>query len=819
MKKTLKLYLIIILTLMCSFTSIRYYPDAISGVHLLKVTEDTVHLVQDAANIEQLPKHFRKCTDKVDIPEGVTLNLSGLDKLNISGSAQFSEITLNLIKDAIGSDHSIIAVDLRQESHGFINGTAVSFKNEKNNANAGLTLEQVIKTENEDLKSIQLNEPLTLYNTKKVIIPERVENEALLTENKSIGYLRVPVTDGKLPSDDMVVYFITFVNNQPKDSWLHFHCKAGIGRTTTFMIMYDIMKNCNEVSLYDIITRQVLLSKISLKDAQDFYSGEHHDFLTSFYTDYKNGCYHDKCSLDSGQFNSILNCSCVTSNTYNSYTKNSIIPKFLYVISESDMTSSEQTMVATLQGIVATQSDKQIYIITPKEPDYETWLNDLKSNCKVKYKVLKDPWKLVRKFSSFVDGYVLYNGTTSPSINNACTVASLKNAIAIDESLEAKVINYGISNLIEDCRNTDKYWAYNNLWDSGLNHSIVIELSPDKTMALRDYAITAKALVFYENDVKDDSLRKNIFSSLNNNSHCLGWGPDEHTNVSIASTYGVDVIAADWSYNLSVLSSYPLWVQTQKSTPDIPGEDGVHYVTFIMSDGDNLQWLLGSNYSSKNWYGSPYRGNFNLGWSLSPSLYYLAPTVFNKYYESASFSKYNDNFLVPPSGNGYMYPSKFPLHKLDSYTKILNDYMEKVDQHNVLILDDDALYRKDLWDKYTCHKNIDGLFYLNYAKNNSYEGEITWSNNKPIVACRDLLWGGLEDGVTVIDNINKRIELGYTDITSPDSYTFIYVHVWSKTMDNVQDVVNKLNNNPKVKIVTPDTFIKLIKENVAPTDL
>ena len=38
---------------------------------------------------------------------------------------------------------------------------------------------------------------------------------------------------------------------------------------------------------------------------------------------------------------------------------------------------------------------------------------------------------------------------------------------------------------------------------------------------------------------------------------CLGWGPDEHTNVSIASSFGIDTIAADWSYNLSVLSSYP----------------------------------------------------------------------------------------------------------------------------------------------------------------------------------------------------------------------------------------------------------------------
>ena len=141
--------------------------------------------------------------------------------------------------------------------------------------------------------------------------------------------------------------------------------------------------------------------------------------------------------------------------------------------------------------------------------------------------------------------------------------------------------------------------------------------------------------------------------------------------------------------------------------------------------------------------------------------------------------------------------------------------MAKVDQYNVLILDDEAFYRKDLWDKYTSHTNIEGLLYLNYDKSNSYEGKIIWSNNKPVVSCRDLLWSGLEDENQLISNINNRINSGYTNINDPNSYSFVYVHVWSNTMDNVYDVVNKLNKNPKVKIATPDNFMKLIQRNLA----
>lgn len=141
--------------------------------------------------------------------------------------------------------------------------------------------------------------------------------------------------------------------------------------------------------------------------------------------------------------------------------------------------------------------------------------------------------------------------------------------------------------------------------------------------------------------------------------------------------------------------------------------------------------------------------------------------------------------------------------------------MVKIDQHNVLILDDEAFHRKDLQDKYTSHTNIEGLLYLNYDKNNSYEGKIIWSNNKPVVSCRDLLWLGLEDENQLISNINNRINSGYTNINDPNSYSFVYVYVWSNTMDNVYDVVNKLNKNPKVKIVTPDNFMKLIQRNLA----
>ena len=513
--------------------------------------------------------------------------------------------------------------------------------------------------------------------------------------------------------------------------------------------------------------------------------------------------------------NNFISCNSLSKNTSN-YIKNPIIPTYLYVISQDTMTPSERTMIATLQGLVNNTSSFQIYTLNSKQPDYQIWLDDLMNNYGISYEVIVDPWDLLDIFKGYINGYILYskNSLKDPSINNACSLASLNNSIVITKDMQDKVISHGITNLTEDCSNSDNEWAYKNLWDSGLNHSIVIELSPDKDTSLRDYGIMTKSLIFYEDSIKDTSFRDKVFSSMDENSICLGWGPDEFINVSTASKYGVSIVAADWSYNLTVLSSFPSIPINQKSLMNLPSKKDVHTVTFIMSDGDNQQWNLGTNYSSPKWYGSSYRGTFNLGWSLSPSLFYLTPTVFNLYYNNAASGSYNDYFVVSPSGNGYMYPSKFDKNSLGPYINNLDDYMKKVDQKYVSIIDDSSFYNNELWDKFTTKPNIQGLFYLDYHMHNKYHGEIIWSNNKPIVSCRDLLWKGLESEEELVKNINQRVNSGQTDIHNSNSYTFVYVHVWSKELSNLKETVNRLSKNPKIEVVTPETFMELIINNV-----
>lgn len=221
------------------------------------------YLVIDMENIKSLPERFRKSSDKID--DSIKVNLDGLKNLNASGSAQFAKEPLNLIKKNIGINKKITVVDLRQESHGFVNDIAISWKGVKNNLNKGLTHCQVFKVENELLSSINLNEPLN-FKDGKIINPISVENENCIVTAIGLGYKRIMVTDAEEATNEEIDNFVHFVKTLPKDVWLHFHCDHGKGRTTTFLAMYDMMRNAKRVSFEDIILRQKLLGGIDLSE-------------------------------------------------------------------------------------------------------------------------------------------------------------------------------------------------------------------------------------------------------------------------------------------------------------------------------------------------------------------------------------------------------------------------------------------------------------------------------------------------------------------------------------------------------------------------
>ncbi len=245
----------------------------------------------DGAASADLPRNFRFMFDawQNDV-RGKEPDRAGLNELWASASGQPSPAALKTLYRTIRErepDAKIFMVDLRQESHGFVNLLPVSWYVEHNAANAGKTVSEVEADEVERLNKLRGVETTfePLGNADKLafkpitIIPRVIQTERDTSEAAGFEYVRFAAADMQFPAPEIVDDFVTFVANLPENAWLHFHCQAGHGRTTTFLVMYDIMKN-PDVSLETICKRHYLLGGSNLllePEGDDWYAEKSRD--------------------------------------------------------------------------------------------------------------------------------------------------------------------------------------------------------------------------------------------------------------------------------------------------------------------------------------------------------------------------------------------------------------------------------------------------------------------------------------------------------------------------------------------------------------
>ena len=200
---------------------------------------------------------------------GLPMRLRDIPTLNISGSAQFTKDQLLNLKNSINKDN-ICIVDLRQESHGMINDLAISFLNPYKDLNNGFTTEETIKAENSLLNKIKIGNTIQLYKHTGIFIKDItvdfISNESQLVTEADMQYKRFAVKDNSAPTPDIVDEFVEFIKNKPDDIHLHFHCAAGKGRTTSFMVMYQAMKNNSNLTLEQLLSYQYNIGGVNLHD-------------------------------------------------------------------------------------------------------------------------------------------------------------------------------------------------------------------------------------------------------------------------------------------------------------------------------------------------------------------------------------------------------------------------------------------------------------------------------------------------------------------------------------------------------------------------
>lgn len=259
------LYLVFITGLLC------IYLQSCSG-------QKDALLIINMSNEAKLPNRFRSSHDTLKNDLNPLPSTIGLFDLNISASGQFSEKSLQTILQHLNNPPNFYILDLRQESHGFLNGNAVSWYLNRNWENNNKSITEIEKEEQKRLKKSLKLKKVSLYSIVKkdtatgMLIestPQKLDVTSAMTERElahqsNLQYLRLEVVDHLRPTNAVVDQLVNFATSLPNPHWIHIHCSAGKGRATTFMVLYDIIFNAKTVSIEDIIHRQWLLGGLNL---------------------------------------------------------------------------------------------------------------------------------------------------------------------------------------------------------------------------------------------------------------------------------------------------------------------------------------------------------------------------------------------------------------------------------------------------------------------------------------------------------------------------------------------------------------------------
>ena len=509
-------------------------------------------------------------------------------------------------------------------------------------------------------------------------------------------------------------------------------------------------------------------------------------------------------------------------------------PTHLDVYDVSGASPDTLLTIATLTGLV-NRPQPQVYLVMGS--DEEFWRNEVFTHISQTVSPMKGNAALaamLKQYKDMTQGMIVYDPNLHDSVNVATMLGAQRNAIVVSPEQATVIASIHAFPVLADLRTygwqsrAQAYdWALHNL-RANCSSKLVAGLDPNN-MNLRPFLVATRSFIYfldsrdYLPDFKDNltserQLLTEILATFPTGTTHLGWFLDESSGVALASKAAIAVLATDNFTNLEVWTAVqPLENVTSVSTTSavntaVP-EDNKVYVSFTISDGDNLQYC---QHHMKDIWRDAARGSIPLGWTIAPTLQQLTPLLAHYYQHSATAS---DEFIAGPSGAGYMFPSHWPDGQLADFLQKTGERMQDMSITLIEVLDTQFLESSGIP---ILSKIIPtGMIFFDEGRQQQFVQQLRPFGLQGILSgagLRHSTWKLIDDipfyqNLGLAGNVKQTVELIHRAIgenTRRPLFLNVYILAWSMNPSLLKQVVQQLGE--QCEIVLPSTLLAMLSK-------
>lgn len=498
-------------------------------------------------------------------------------------------------------------------------------------------------------------------------------------------------------------------------------------------------------------------------------------------------------------------------------------------------TQEVQLAVATCVGIL-NRPQPRVYLIVSSDDDY--WLKHLISE--LPQTVVPQTGDavlnvLMEKYHRHIQGLIIYDSNLIDTINIATTLAGQRDGIVVSPALAQELQHLYSLPVLVDLRiyhwrsRLQAYrWAQQNLLSDCSSH-LIAGLDPKIASGLRSFLVATRTFVYWLDTrqhvldfnaglLSEHTLTEQIYHCFAPGTIHLGWFVDEPSGVTMTSRAGIAVLASDWFHNLEVWTALRSFrsampVQATSSNTDVHIAKDKMYVSFTVSDGDNLQYC--QRRMLRLWNDSA-RGSVPIGWTISPALLEAVPAIAQYYRDSATP---NDELIAGPSGAAYIFPSHWPVASLAQFLQRTGRLMQMMNISTIQILDTDILYSMR-WPLLS-NVSLTGMAFTHRARQQDFAHALIPYGVQGILSGAGFLlnttasWH-MKAGLPVYRNLGlaDSVERAVKFITSAAAnakrphFLNIYCLAWTMSPSDIKQVTEQLDDS--YEFVLPRTLLTML---------